>query len=264
MNFEKLTERFDQDGVILTNNFFEENEISEIRDQYDELDKNLTNSEIFKDKPLIVFWKHVQGEQKRIASFDEFSSLWKLINNKIVPFVKKICNKKEVQLLETIVFNKPFQTSNTLHWHQDVAYFPLKPNNQVAVWFPLEPVNKKRGALNYALKSHKEGIKGSTDLHTRKPFDNEDRELIPDDPSKSGYEVRCMEMTHKDIVMHNGYTWHYSGPNKEEGYTRRGISVRFIIDKAIFDPRPGQGAAFTKQLELKAGDSFIGDPFPVL
>ena len=137
MNFEKLTETFDQDGVILTNNFFEENEISEIRNEYDELDKNLTNSEIFKDKPLIVFWKHVQGEQKRIASFDEFSSLWKLINNKIVPFVKKICNKKEVQLLETIVFNKPFQTSNTLHWHQDVAYFPLKPNNQVAVWFLL-------------------------------------------------------------------------------------------------------------------------------
>ena len=25
----------------------------------------------------------------------------------MLPFVKKICNKKEVQLLETIVFNKP-------------------------------------------------------------------------------------------------------------------------------------------------------------
>ena len=71
-------------------------------------------------------------------------------------------------------------------------------------------------------------------------------------------------MTNKDILMHDGYTWHYSGPNKEKGYTRRGISVRFIIEKAVFDPRPGQGAAFTKQLSLKAGDPFVGDPFPYL
>ena len=254
-----------EDGVVLTKDFFSETEISEVRNEYDQLDKSLTNKEIYKEKPIIVFWKHVKGEQKRIATFDEFPSMWNLINKKIVPFVKESTNTKDkIQLLETIVFNKPTEISNTLHWHQDVAYFPLKPNNQVAVWFPLEPVNKKRGALNYALKSHKDGIKGSTDLHTRKPFDNENRDLIPEDPSKAGYEVKCMEMSNKDILLHDGYTWHYSGPNKEQGYTRRGISVRFIIERAVFDPRPGQGAAFTKQLELNAGDPFEGKPFPLL
>ena len=45
---------------------------------------------------------------------------------------------------------------------------------------------------------------------------------------------------------------------------RKGISVRFITEKSVFDPRPGQGAAFTKQLDLKAGDPFEGSPFPVL
>lgn len=254
-----------KDGVVLTKDFFNESEISKVRNEYDRLDKSLTNKEIYKEKPIIVLWKHVQGEQKRIASFDEFPSMWNLIKEKIVPFVKKATNtENKIQLLETIVFNKPTEVSNTLHWHQDVAYFPLKPNNQVAVWFPLEPVNKKRGALNYALKSHKDGIKGSTDLHTRKPFENENRELIPEDPAKAGYEVKCMEMSNKDILLHDGHTWHYSGPNKEKGYTRRGVSVRFIIEKAVFDPRPGQGAAFTKQLNLKAGDPFEGDPFPLL
>ena len=64
-----------------------------------------------------------------------------------------------------------------------------------------------------------------------------------------------MEMSNTDILLHDGYTWHYSGPNQEKGYTRRGISVRFIIER-VFDPRPGQGAAFTKQLNLEAGDPF--------
>tara|TARA_B100000686_G_C16519905_1_gene826669 strand:- start:86 stop:877 length:792 start_codon:yes stop_codon:yes gene_type:complete len=259
-----INKNLKENGVVLTRDFFNEQEISKIRNQYDILDKKLTNREIIKEKPIIVFWKHVQGEQKRIATFDEFPSLLELIKNKIVPFVKKATNKNgEIQLLETIIFNKPAEKSNTLHWHQDVAYFPLKPNNQVAVWFPLEPVTKKGGALNYALKSHKEGIKGSTDLHTRKPFENEDRELIPKDPSKAGYEVRCMEMSNKDILIHDGYTWHYSGPNNQIGYTRRGVSVRFIIERAVFDPRPGQGAAFTKQLSLNSGDPFVGKPFPL-
>ena len=36
-----------------------------------------------------------------------------------------------------------------------------------------------------------------------------------------------------------------------------------MTEKAVFDPRPGQGA-FTKQLDLKAGDKFEGPPFPEL
>ena len=263
MNFKN---QLDNDGVVLIKDVWKKNDIEEISHEYDQLDKNLTNREIVKDKPIIVFWKHVVGEQKRICTFEQFPSLWKFINKKIVPKVREILgnDKAYLQLLETIIFNKPYETSNTLHWHQDVAYFPLKPNNQIAVWFPLEKVDKEAGALNYAIGSHKEGVKGSTDLHSRKPFDNENRELIPLDPEKEGYEVRCMEMNNTDMLCHDGYTWHYSGPNKKANYVRKGFSVRFITEKAVFDPRPGQGAAFTKQLDLKAGDNFEGSPFPEL
>ena len=84
------------------------------------------------------------------------------------------------------------------------------------------------GALNYALGSHKHGLKGSTDLHTRKEYDDNERELIPEDPEKSGFKVKCMEMNPTDMVVHDGYTWHYSGPNLKENTERRGLSVRFI------------------------------------
>ena len=259
-------ETLKKDGVILIKDAWPEDEIKKISADYNKIDLSLKNKDIPKDRPIIVFWKHVVGEQKRICTFDEFPSIWKFINNRIVPKVREILgdDKAYLQLLETIVFNKPYETSNTLHWHQDVAYFPMKPNNQIAIWFPLEPVDREAGALNYAIGSHKEGIKGSTDLHTRKPFEGEDRNLIPEDPAKEGYEVRCMEMSNVDMVCHNGYTWHYSGPNKKKGYVRKGVSVRFITEKAYFDPRPGQGAAFTKQINLNRGDEIKGEPFPIL
>jgi ectoine hydroxylase-related dioxygenase (phytanoyl-CoA dioxygenase family) len=262
----EIEKNFQNNGVVLLKNVWSKPEMDAIRLEYEELDQNLERQDILKDEPVIVFWKHVVGEKKRICTFKEFPSLWNFIKNTLAPKVREILPNsiQKLQLLETIIFNKPYEKSNTLHWHQDVAYFPLKPNNQIAIWIPFEIVDRQSGALNYAIGSHKEGIKGSTDLHTRKAFDGEDRELIPTDPEKNGYKVQCMEMGPTDMVCHNGYTWHYSGPNKKEGFERRGLSVRFIIEDSKFDPRPGQGAAFTKQVNLKAGDKFEGKPFPAL
>ena len=53
-------------------------------------------------------------------------------------------------------------------------------------------------------------------------------------------------------------------PNTIEGHTRRGLSVRFITNETVFDPRPGQGAAFTKQITLEPGQTLEGAPFPLL
>jgi ectoine hydroxylase-related dioxygenase (phytanoyl-CoA dioxygenase family) len=257
---------YNENGVVLVNNVWGKSEIDEVRKEYDVVDKNTQNREIIKDKPIIVLWKHVKGEQKRITTFDDMPILWNFINKRIIKRVREIFNdeNKYLKLLETIIFNKPTETSNTLHWHQDVAYFPLKPNNQIAIWVPLEDVDKEGGALNYALGSHKEGIKGSINLHTREPFEGEDRSLIPENPEEAGYKVKCMEMKNTDMVCHDGYTWHYSGPNNKKNYTRKGLSVRFMTQESKFDPRPGQGAAFTKQVDLKPGDMFKGLPFPNL
>ena len=79
-----------ENGVILVKDTWTKEEINEIANDYNKLDASLTNREIIKDKPIIVFWRHVQGEQKRICTFDEFPSLWKFIHNKIVPKVRDI------------------------------------------------------------------------------------------------------------------------------------------------------------------------------
>ena len=255
-----------ENGVTLMKGVIPDEALKDVRPQYDKLDHELTRTDIAKDRPLIVFWRHVVGEQKRIAHFDEFPALWTLVEKHIVPTLRKQFPErtKRMQLLETIIFNKPAKTSNALNWHQDVAYFPLSPNNQIAVWIPFEMVTAERGAMVYALGSHKLGIKGSTNLHTREKFANEDREVIPDDPREIGLDVKCMEMTPNDMLVHDGYTWHYSGPNTIEGYTRRGLSIRFITEEAKFDPRPGQGAAFTRQIDIQPGEVVVGAPFPFM
>ena len=259
-------QELERDGVTLIRNCIDESLMAQIRAEYDYLDGTLRRTEIELEKPIIVFWRHVIGEQKRLANFEEFPSLWKLVTEAVIPVLRSRFSErcKKLQLLETIIFNKPAKISNTLNWHQDVAYFPLKPNNQLAVWIPFEIVTREKSAMVYALGSHKHGVMGSTDLHTREAFANEDRPLIPEDPASAGFEVKCMEMGPNDMLAHDGHTWHYTGPNSVDGFNRRGLSVRFIVEDAVFDPRPGQGAAFTKQIKVSTGDVVKGLAFPDL
>ena len=164
MNFDhKLID----DGVVLIRDIIDHGKISSVHKRYKELDSSLTRTEIETDKPIIVFWRHVIGEKKRISNFDEFPELWDLIVDNIIPNLRKYLPQrtKRLQLMETIIFNKPSKVSNTLNWHQDVAYFLVEPNNQIAIWIPFEEVNFKRGAMNYALGSHATGIKAHKSTH---------------------------------------------------------------------------------------------------
>ena len=52
MNYKK---ELKDNGVVLVKNAWTQSDLSEVSKDYDNLDKTLTNKEIVKDKPIIVF-----------------------------------------------------------------------------------------------------------------------------------------------------------------------------------------------------------------
>ena len=114
--------------------------------------------------------------------------------------------------------------------------------------------------MHYALGSHKYGIRRSVELSTNKPYKNDKRKLIPTNPEKEGFKIKCMEMNSTDMICHHGNTWHSSEPNKKSKKGRRGLSIRFIRGEAKFDPHLGQAATFMKQLKLGFNEiNLLGD-----
>ena len=215
--------------------------------------------EIPRHEPLVGFWNFTLGSHKSLAKLSSMPSLEnfaQFIANKIRCYASG-----ELRLLETIIFSKPPEVSNKLGWHQDVAYFPFEPNNQLAVWIPFDVVTKESGAMIYALGSHKLGLRASTDLHTGKVFPGDTRQLI----DVEGLETRCMEMEPGDMLIHDGRTWHTSGPNTVTGRQRRGLSFRFLVGETHYKPQAGSSNTFLKQTaHLEPGD-LISDPaFPVV
>ena len=214
-----------------------------------------------KHEPIVVYWKHVAGERKRIVRMAQMPVMEHFVH--ACAELARPHATGELRLLETIIFNKPPRDGARLNWHQDVSYFPFEPNNQIALWIPFERVTRESGAMVYAIGSHLRGLRASTDLHTGDVFRNEARPPIPDDPTAEGLEVRCMEMEPGDVLLHDGRTWHTSGPNLTDG-PRRGLSVRFLVGDTFYKPVAGSAAAFMQQIDAVEGDKIDDPAFPVL
>ena len=252
-----------REGVVRMRAVFSLERMAEVRAEYEAHDALAEQREAPKGEPIVVYWTHALGERKRIARMAQMPIMWRLAKE-VANIVRQFVPGETLRLLETIIFNKPPKASGELRWHQDVSYFPFEPNNQLAAWLPFDPVGEDNGCLVYALGSHLLGLRASTDLHSGVPFAGETREPIPERPDWWGHREQRMLMMPGDMLIHDGRTWHRSGPNTTENEQRRGLSLRFLVGNTYYKPRPGSAAAFMKQLDVKDGD-LINDPaFPVL
>jgi len=250
---------FAEDGVILRRQVLNKLQLSGVIAEYEMTVPQTMQTP--KHEPIVVYWTHVPGARKKLVKLSQMPLMEHFVHD--LAHLARPYATGDLRLLETIIFNKPPKEGTKLNWHQDVSYFPFEPNNQIALWIPFDSVKKENGAMVYALGSHLKGLRASTDLHSGDVFKNEEREPIPDNPEEHGYEVRCMEMEPGDVLLHDGRTWHTSGPNTTEN-PRRGLSVRFLVGDTFYKPRAGSAAAFISQIDVVAGD-LINDPaFPII
>lgn len=256
-----VREDLKRDGVVLKRAEWNPAWIEEIRQEYERHERNAL-PDYYPSEPIVVYWTHIVGSRKKMTALAQMPSLNSLALQ--VAWSLRHLADGELRLLETIIFNKPPKTSNVLRWHQDVSYFPFQPNNQLAVWIPFDVVTKDSGAMVYALGTHLMDLRASTDLHSGKVFNGEKRQPIPENPEEVGIKTQCYEMNPGDMLIHDGRTWHMSGPNVTENTQRRGLSLRFLVGETRYAPQAGSAAAFIKQLSVEPGDVIQGPAFPVL
>ena len=247
------------DGVFVRDRVIKPDTLAHVIDEYQGTEPELSDPAMH--QPVVGFWTFVEGDKKRFRLLERMPALLGLAQE-VANYVSTFTEGR-LRLLESIVFNKPPKISGLLHWHQDVSYFPLEPNNQVACWIPFDVVTRNSGAMLYALGSHLRGTRGSSNLLSGVLLEGETREQLPPDPSTEGYKVQCYEMFPGDMLVHDGRTWHSSGPNTSSRQ-RRGLSFRYIVGETRYMKRGGSAGPFTKQTTLKDGDVVADPAFPVM
>ena len=74
----------------------------------------------------------------------------------------------DLKLVQSMLLMKPPYVSEPKVWHQDNAYFRLKPNDVVGWWIALDPTDIANGCMHVIPGSHRRGIdshEGTGDLY---------------------------------------------------------------------------------------------------
>lgn len=264
-------EQFERDGFSVVRQAVDVDLLREVANEWTFFQTRDVSSVVPKDAPVAVFWRHLPGQRKRTRPLREFPALESLALSPATAEIVRMINRfrgvredEELRLLETIIFDKPPAASPLLNWHQDNSFFPFTPNNQAALWIPLDPVDASNGTLRYVVGTHKLGLRASTDLHSGRPFERDQRPAIPADPIEAGYETRDMVLEPGDLSVHDGLTWHCSLPNVSPDRPRRALSLRYLMGSTTYTPNEGTAAAFVEQVDVRPGERVAGPAFPLI
>ena len=160
-----------------------------------------------------------------------------------------------------------------LTFHRDSPYFMFTPADVVTVWVALDDMDDDAiGPLQYIPGSHEwgDGRVGSSSQF----FDaRQGTDLLESAAAQAGAcHALCVQsmvgLEAGGISIHNGRTWHGSGPNQSKHRARRGLglhyvpaSVRFTADAAksrLWKSYLGDGSIPPEQIELPEED------FPII
>lgn len=256
-------ETYHRDGMVILRKFFDPAHVWEVAREYERAVGHASEGAVPGERPIAVFWTHIEGGRKRLASLDDLPVLSDMaLGSRVPSVIREFVPDESIRLLETVVFNKPPGRGRVLRWHQDVSYFPLEPNNQIAVWIPFDVVRRTNGAVLYALGSHRSPTMGSVNLHTGQPLSGDARDIIPDDPAAIGYQVMAAEVDPGDMIIHDGRVWHMSGDNSTVSMMRRAVTLRYLCGRTLYRPRPGNAATFLAQIRVEPGQELTGAAFP--
>ena len=127
------------------------------------------------------------------------------------------------------------QDHKFVSWHQDHAYFGLKPPTIITAWLALNEVTRHNGCMRAIPGSHRTGTHKHVETYDQNNLLSRGQALVDVD-----------EATAVDIVLapgefsiHHGHLFHSSEPNMSDD-RRLGFAMMFIPTHVEIDPRPAR------------------------
>ena len=137
---------------------------------------------------------------------------------------------KDILLWGSQLFCKPAMTGMEIPWHQDGAYWPIKPLANVSAWIAIDDVKIENACLKVIPGSHLNGLR---------PHETDSREKIAlDQTVKQDHfdqdKAVNIELSPGQVVLFDVYLIHGSTANTS-GKRRAGLVYRYMPSTSLFD-----------------------------
>lgn len=194
-NLDVYVEEINRTGFTVIKDVFDARFIKKISDEIDEIDIKHRNLDFLLDEDIIRCPLIYSNNIFKIAT-----------NQKIMSLIKKILGQNFVLLMQNAIINKSNKSNYQIKWHRDLNYQHWTSSEILAVNFLvcIDPFFD-RGGCTYALPCS----------HMFEDF--------PSDIFIKNNEVP-IEANAGDVILMNAMTYHRSGQNITENFTRRAIN----------------------------------------
>lgn len=209
---EELQQVYDRDGFVTGLDVFPEEEISQYRNSFDELEVREGRE---KCQIGLAGW-HFQ---------EEF--IWRLASDpRILEIIEGLMGR-DILLLSTHFFCKypDPQGEKFVAWHQDVTYWGLEPPIAHTAWVAIDDSDIENGCMKAIPGTHRTGIAP----HGKSEIDGNLLSINQEISSEYVDESRAvnLELRAGQISVHGGHVFHASHPNNSQR-RRCGLTVRFV------------------------------------
>jgi len=167
------------------------------------------------------------------------------LNSPLPEIARQLLGSRKLNLLYDQLFVKEPGTANRTRWHNDQPYWAVRGWQVLSFWIALDRTTLETGALEFVRGSHHWrrwfqpeafGRNAAQDEYERNP----DYEPMPDiDTARGQYDIVSWTLEPGDVYAFHGLTVHGAGGNTTSHQRRRGYTVRYTGDDAVYDARPG-------------------------
>jgi ectoine hydroxylase-related dioxygenase (phytanoyl-CoA dioxygenase family) len=182
---------------------------------------------------------------------------------------QQFMGSNKVNLLYDQLFVKEPGTTNRTRWHNDQPYWSIRGWQVLSLWVALDTTTAENGALEFIRGSHhwdrwfQPETFGNSDALAGYEH-NPNYEPIPDiDSSRDDYDIVSWDLEPGDVYLFHALTVHGAAGNSTSNRRRRGYTVRYTGDDAVYDTRPGTNVHL-RNAELNDGDSLDSEQYPLV
>lgn len=150
-------------------------------------------------------------------------------NPRIVDLLSKLLGDENIMVWSMMVWFKEAGDVTYVPWHQDGAFWAMKPIKTMTAWIALGDVEADNGALHFLPGRHRE-------LLDHKALDDPKSEFITQlSRSVGGDDEVELPMTAGQACFFDAFTLHRSGPN-HSSRARVGCGIRYGTPDVTFPP----------------------------
>lgn len=231
-----IKEFFDENGYVIVENVFSENEIAPIRARLEAIIADPSSApegvKVGRENDTLAegaSGEHTDNPVRGITGMVRFDPAFQEFarNPKILELTRALIGPR-IRVFRDQALQKP-PGGQAKPLHQDLSYFRVQRADElVTAWIALENATEENGCMIYASGSHKHGLFEIT-TDPERPAHH-----VPDTRGLDiGEEVLC-PVPAGAVIFHHGYTLHRSDVNKTQSW-RKSVQLHYAGVDALSD-----------------------------